>query len=44
MQVIFMDNSMSNQLLDGMSRRDARLRCLFYMSTIASKEGKVRYS
>jgi hypothetical protein len=43
MQVIFMDNSMSNQLLDGMSRRAARLRCLFYMGAMASREGKVRF-
>jgi hypothetical protein len=47
-KVIYFDNSMSNTLLDGMSRRAPRFRCLFYMSALAAKEGKpctlVRFS
>lgn len=39
-KVIYFDNSMSNKLLDGTSRRAARFRCLFYMSSVAAKEGK----
>jgi hypothetical protein len=39
-KVIYFDNSMGNEFLDGMSRRAPRFRCLFYMSALAAKEGK----